>query len=177
MKKRNIIIFISSFILLVLVSVFFVSYGFIMNEVTGNETYKILKFKRSSIKIEYSSGNEELVTGQDGYFIAGSTIRKSFNIKNTGSEAVSYSIKLIDVDNPFTRKEDLVYELYLGNELISTNIFPSEEINYIAYNQTLEVNEEKSYEIVIKYKTSAENQIVDSGKSISASLDFEETID
>ena len=177
MKKKNIIIFIGSFIILILASVFFVSYGFIMNEITGNETSKTLKFKRSSIKIEYSSGNEELVSEQDGYFVAGSTIRKSFYIKNTGDEAVSYSIKLINVDNPFTRKEDLVYELYLGNELIANNIFPSEAINYIAYNQTLDVNEEKNYEIVIKYKTSSENQIVDSGKTIRATLDFEETIE
>lgn len=177
MKKKNIIIFISTFIILILISVFFVSYGYIMNEVTGNETSKILKFKRSSIKIEYSSGNEELVTEQDGYFVAGSTIRKSFNIKNTGDEAVSYSIRLINVENPFERKDDLVYELYLGNALIANNIFPSEEINYIAYDQTLDINEEKNYEIVIKYKTSSENQIVDSGKAIRATLDFEETVE
>ena len=112
MKKKNIIIFISTFIILILISVFFVSYGYIMNEVTGTETSKILKFRRSSIKIEYSSGNEELVTGQDGYFVAGSTIRKSFNIKNTGDEAVSYSIRLINVENPFERKEDLVYYIH-----------------------------------------------------------------
>lgn len=177
MKKKNIIIFVSSFIVLILVSVFFVSYGFIMNEVAGNETSKTLTFKRSSIKIEFNSGNEELVTEQDGYFIAGSTIKKAFTIKNTGSETVSYSIKLIDIVNPFTRKEDLTYELYLGNELISSNIFPSEEISYIANNQVLEVNQEKKYELIIKYATSTENQIVDSGKSIHATLDFEETID
>ena len=148
-----------------------------MNEVTGNETSKILKFRRSSIKIEYSSGNEELFTGQDGYFVAGSTIRKSFNIKNTGDESVSYSIRLINVENPFERKDDLAYELYLGNALIANNIFPSEEINYIAYDQTLDINEEKKYEIVIKYKTSSENQIVDSGETIHATLDFEETVE
>lgn len=177
MKKKNIIIFITTFILLVLVSVFFVSYGYIMNVVTGNEGSKTLTFKRSSIKIEFSNGNEELVSEQDEYFIAGSTIRKKFTIKNTGSEDVSYSIKLIDVINPFTRKEDLVYELYLEDDLIANNIFPSEEINYIAYNQILKIGELKNYEIVIKYKTSLENQIVDSGKTIHASLDFEETIE
>lgn len=176
MKKKNIIIFITTFILLILVSVFFVSYGYIMNVVTGNESSKTLTFKRSSIRIEFISGNEELVNEQDGYFIAGSTIRKKFTIKNTGSESVSYSIKLIDVENPFERKEDLVYELYSNDKLIANNIFPSEEINYIAYNQELEINEEKNYEIVIKYKTSIENQIIDSGKTIHASLDFEETI-
>lgn len=148
-----------------------------MNKVAGNESSKTLTFKRSSIKIEFSNGNEDLVTEQDGYFIAGSTIRKSFNIKNTGSEVVSYSIKLIDIVNPFTRKEDLTYELYLNDELISSNIFPSNEVEYIALNQILEVNEEKKYELVIKYATSSENQIVDSGKSIYATLDFEETIE
>lgn len=177
MKKKNIIIFMSTFILLVLISIFFISYGFVMNKVNGNETAKTLTFKRSSIKIEFSNGNEELITNQDGYFVAGSTIRKSFNIKNTGSETVSYSIKLIDIVNPFTRVEDLTYELYLGNELISTNQFPTNKTEYIAYNQTLNVKEEKTYELVVKYKTSSENQIVDSGKSISATLDFEETID
>ena len=148
-----------------------------MNKVAGNESSKTLTFKRSSIKIEFSNGNEDLVTEQDGYFIAGSTIRKSFNIKNTGSEVVSYSIKLIDIVNPFTRKEDLTYELYLNDELISSNIFPSNEVEYIALNQILEVNEEKKYELVIKYATSSENQIVDSGKSIYATLAFEETIE
>ena len=107
-------------------------------------------------------------------FIAGTTISKTFKLKNTGNESISYNIKLIDVENTFNRKQDLIYELYLNNELIATNEFPFNDNTYIAKDQTINTNEEKDYELKIKYLKSYENQIEDSGKVLKAKINFEE---
>lgn len=178
MKKKNTIILISIFLILLgVLGVVFVSYGFITNRVAGNEESKKATFKRNSVSIEFSDGTEKLVSNQDGYFIAGSTISKSFNIKNTGSESVAFDIMLDKIVNPFTRIQDLTYELYSDDELISSGIFPTEETYMIANNQKLTAGTSKNFKLLVKYATSDENQIADSGKTIEATLAFQETTD
>lgn len=177
MKKKNTVMLVSFLlILLVILGVVFVSYGFITNKITGNEGSKKITFKRSSVSIEFSDGTEELMSSQEGYFVAGSIITKSFNVKNTGSEDVAFDIKLDKVVNPFKRTQDLTYELYEKDELLSSGVFPTEETYTIAYNQQLVKNETKEYVLKIRYATSNENQIEDSGKNIEATLAFEETV-
>ena len=68
MKKKNLIILISTAVFLLLISVFFVSYGYITNGIIGNETSKGYLFKRNLLKIEYSGGNETIDSEQNDFY-------------------------------------------------------------------------------------------------------------
>lgn len=174
MKKKNIIIIVGSLVFLTLIAILLTSYAFISNRVSGNETSTKVLFKRNSIKAEFIGGSEEISNGNE--FIAGTILKKEFTLKNTGDEFISYNVLLSDVDNTFNRKDDLVYELYVNNELVSTGIFPNED-TVIKTKETISKNEEKNYLLVIKYLKSFENQSVDNGKIIKAKIDFQETTD
>lgn len=174
MKRKNIIILVITLLLLVGVSVLFVSFAYVSNVAVGNETSSKTVFKRSTMKVEYSGGNES-ITSNSGNFNPGTVLTKTFSLKNIGDKDVTYNIKLSDVKNDFNRKNDISYELYMDNQLISSNVFPSSDI-VIKNNESIKINEKRDYKLVIKYSQSDENQIVDSGKIISAKIDFEENI-
>ena len=168
-KNRNIIIGI--IIVLILVSLaLVVSFAFEETTTVGNETVTNTIFKNKKISIEYNNGTNELITST-GLFNPGSTLIKAFSIKNTGNKEAKYSISLKDVINTFERKDDITYELKIDNNIISSGIFPSNDTILIENEVVLE-NETKYYSLTIKYNESEENQIIDSGKTISAKVDL-----
>lgn len=170
MNKRRIII-LSIIVLLVASSLLYVSYGYLLARVEGNTTAKKFASLSQILKVEYSGGNNMLTSNIDEYFIPGSELVKTFTIKNTGNVRLNFSINLKDVVNNFIRIDDLVYELYLEDNLIISDVLPNYD-SVIAYNQTLAIDEEKTYTLKVIYKTSSENQIIDQGKNISANIDF-----
>ena len=171
MNKKSKIIILSIIILLIVSSLLYVSYGYVMTKVEGNTTVKKFASLSQVLKIEYSDGTETLNSGD--YFIPGSVLTKTFTIKNTGNVNLIFSVNLNNVSNNFTRFEDLVYELYLGDELLVKNTFPEKD-DVIAYSQNINVNETLNYTLKIIYNKSEENQIVDQGKIIRAEIDFEQ---
>lgn len=173
--KKKLIIPISLISIVALVAVFYVSYGFVAARITNNEFAKKQTFINQKLEIEYSDGSEELIS-KNTSFIPGSTITKTFTIKNNGNVKLNFKINLKDVINEFSRKNDITYELYLEDELIATNKFPNFN-STIAYNQTINVNRINNYKLKIIYNSSEENQIIDQGKIISGKIDFEEQKD
>lgn len=172
MKKKNIIILVSIGALLIIISTFFVSFGYLSSQIISKDG-KSSSFLNQIIKVEYSDGTEKLITKESNNFIPGSTIEKTFNIKNIGNKDIFYSIKLDKVENTFERLNDITYELYLNDTLINTNTFPT-TTSTIAYNLFLKQNDTNNFKLVVKYNNSTENQIVDSGKIINAIFSFEE---
>ena len=186
MNKKSRIIILSILILLTISTLLYVSYGYIISKVEGNETAKKLSAVAKILEIEYSGGNETLSTDGE-YFIPGSVLTKTFTIKNQkktpyekGRVKVDFKIELVDVSvslngatTTFNRPQDLRYELYLGDKLISDDIFPAED-SVIAFNQTIDVDETLNYTLKVYYDKTEENQIDDQGKVITAKLYFEE---
>lgn len=177
MKKKVLII--SSIIFVIVVATLFVSYGYITAEISGNETSKQSVFNGQIIKVEYSDGTETL-TSKQGVFTPGSTITKTFTIKNTGNVSVKYSINLDNITNTFTRKNDITYELTSNDNILKNGmydakgIFPDNKL-MILNKDILNVGESKTYTLKINYLNSEENQIVDSGKSLKARIVLEES--
>lgn len=174
MKRKNIIILVATLLLLVVVSILFVSFAYVSNVAVGNETSSKTVFKRSTMKVEFSGGSES-ITNNSNNFNPGAVLTKTFSLKNIGDKDVTYDIKLSDVKNDFNRKNDISYELYINDQLISSNVFPSVDTT-IKSNENIKTNEKRDYTLIIKYNQSDENQIVDSGKIISAKIDFNESI-
>lgn len=172
MKNKRLIIFLSTMIILIFSSLLFITYGYVTSEVSGNENSKQFASLSKYMKVEYSDGTNKLGGKSNDYFIPGSVLTKQFKITNTGNMDAKYSISLTNITNEFERREDLIYELYLNDNLIVSDILPNTN-SVIAYNQECAIDEILNYTLKIIYKESDENQIVDQGKTISASLDFE----
>lgn len=184
MNKKNKVIILSILILITMSSLLYVSYGYLISKVEGNSTAKKLSAVAKILEIEYSDGSETLSTDGE-YFIPGSTLTKNFTIKNhkkssteRGRVKADFQIELVDVTvslngetTTFSRPQDLRYELYLGDNLISDDIFPTED-SVIAFNQTIDVDETLNYTLKVYYDKSEDNQIEDQGKVISAKLYF-----
>lgn len=170
--RKSIIIILASIIVFIISSMLYITYGYVTAEISGNEASKKITNLSQVLKVEYSGGTNELITEQDNYFVPGSTLTKTFSIKNVGNVDLDFSINLNNVTNEFTRPNDLIYELYLGDDLLISDIFPTEDAT-IAYNQSLNIGDTSTYTLKIMYLKSEENQIEDQGKIINASIDFE----
>lgn len=173
MSKKSKITILSFAILFIFSSMLYITYGYVTAEISGNETSKKITSLSQVLKVEYSGGTNELLSSQDNYFVPGSTLTKTFSIKNVGNQDLNFSINLNNITNDFTRPKDLVYELYLGEQLLITDKFPEED-RAIAYNQSLNIGNTSTYTLKIIYKKSEENQIEDQGKIINASIDFDQ---
>jgi len=178
-KKRTFIIVSIAFV--IVIATIFISYGFITSVISGNESSKkniYTVFNSKDVKVEYSDGTETLSSNQ-GAFTPGSTIIKTFTIENTGDAGIKYSINLDDITNSFSRKEDITYELTSNDTILkngmyeATGIFPENKLT-ILNKDILGVGESKTYTLKITYLNSNENQIIDSGSSISAKIVIEE---
>ena len=181
MKKKSIVIILSLIIITVLSSILYVSYGYITSKIEGNSSSKNFANLSQILEFEFSGGTEKLSSIQDGYFVPGSVLTKTFSVKNTGNVPVYFSINLSDikitklvkengvskeVDTIFERPEDLEYEIYLNDNLIIRDVLPTED-SAIVYNQYINIDE------TLNYKKSLENQIADQNKQISMNITFE----
>ena len=164
--KRYLLVSISCVLLLV-VTLIFISYAYKPTTILGNDNSRNNLFKVKGVSIEYS-GRSNILNSNSDYFLPGSTLNKTFVVRNTGDKDVLFDISLENVVNTFERKEDIVYELKVNNDIISSGTFPNEDI--VLANETLLKNEEKMYTLIIKYSMSLENEIVDNGKTINANV-------
>lgn len=120
MKKNKLFIFCIIMIVVIVSGLLYVSYGYVVSKVSGNETAQSYEAISQVLKIEFDGGDEELVSNQEGYFIPGSTLTKTFSIKNVGTKDVNFRIEIDDFINKFVRTDDLEYKLYRDtNTLIS----------------------------------------------------------
>ena len=171
--KNKLIIFYSTAIILISFGLLYITYGYMATKITGNSNTSVSITSRY-LAIEYSDGTENLSDESSEYFIPGSTITKTFSIKNTGNVDLDYNILIENLSNPFIRTQDITYDLYLNEELIISDIFPTNDSPYLYRNAKILKNETQNYKLVITYLKSRENQIEDQGKIISGKIGFEE---
>ena len=172
MKNKKLIISLIIVVFVILSSILLMTYGYMTGIISGNETSKKYALRSKILKVEYSDGTEVLSSNNDK-FIPGSIIEKTFTVKNVGDEDLYFDIILDEVSNTFSRTNDITYELYNNDNIISQDIFPTTETETISSNLYIKKDEIKKYKIKIKYLNSTENQIEDSGKNISAKIIFE----
>ena len=173
MKNKRMIVVCLTAIILIITGLLYFSYGYYMTNITGTDNSKKLTSLTKIFKFEFSDGTEKLVSNNTN-FIPGSTLEKTFTIVNKSTEGVYFNIDLDGVTNTFSRFNDIIYEVYYNDKIISTNIFPTMNVS-IATNLYIEKNGTRTYMLKVKYLNSEENQINDMGKSISADIVFSRT--
>ena len=106
-RKKGIIIGTTGIIIVTLALIGF-TYGFYLSLISGNESSKRVKVTAGKSKLEYV----ELSSEVDIIIGPGYTNTKYFAVKNVGDISASYYIYLVDVENTFNRKNDIVYTIY-----------------------------------------------------------------
>ena len=106
-RKKGIIIGTTGIIIVALALIGF-TYGFYLSLISGNESSKKVKVTAGKSKLEYV----ELSTEVDTIIGPGYTNTKYFAVQNVGDISGSYYLYLVDVENTFIRKNDIVYTIY-----------------------------------------------------------------
>lgn len=175
MKNKKIFIY-SLIIILSILSIIGISFGFYMMRINGNTNTKSVEVTAVDKKVNFVDHAAE----GTNYLSLGKEYSKTFDVYNISNEdgLVTYHIYLDNVSNNFIRKQDITYTLYRGTpggseEIIATGVFPSVN-SYLAVNETLyDKSDERAtgwhnYTLKIKYNLSnTEKQDDDQGHSIN----------
>ena len=164
MKKKHIII---SGIALFLITILLLglTYAYYKTKVIGNTNEKTISSVGKKLEVTYTDGNG--VIKPTGKIEPGYTVTKTFSVKNTGDDTATYSIKLDNITNTFSRAEDWTYVLKEGNTELSTGIIPTYETTLLDSIE-IESGATKSYSLVVTYANLSDvDQSIDMGATLS----------
>ena len=179
MKNKKIFIF-SLIMILSILSIIGISFGFFMMKINGNPNTKSVEVTAVDKKVKYI----EYSNGGTNYLSLGKENIKWFSVENIGDGPVTYHIYLDNVSNNFVRKQDITYILYrklagvidedLKNyEIVASGVFPSQN-GYLAVNEVLNDTSDGlttgiyTYALKVKYNLSNnEDQTEDQGNNIN----------
>ncbi|MBQ3020942.1 MAG: hypothetical protein IJD92_01805 [Bacilli bacterium] len=148
-------------IIMVTISLLGFTYGFYINRVIGNTNQKTVEAISGLDQVEITDISNETISEiiRPGY-----TYTKIFTVKNTGDLDSTYSIYLMDVENNFIRKEDIVYTLYRKNgnntidssdlstaEIVASGIYPSGNAIILKDEKLNNSNDTYTYALKVEY--------------------------
>lgn len=167
--------------ILVIVSMLFVvsliitaSYAYFVANVSGND---------SSYETVITTGKMALMLNEDNQVILntalpGSSVSKTFSVKNTGTVDTVYDVYLSEILNTFVDKNDLVYTLTsaTGCQTTSETVVPSVvgEQSKIVSSCSINAGETQEYTLTITFKETNDNQDDNKGKKFSAKISVNE---
>ena len=107
-KKENRILILSILGTLLLLSIAVAgSYAYFVANVSGNKDTNNVVVTNGVMSLEYKDGDEVSLTNA----VTGSSVSKTFTVKNTGNVSTNYTIYFSELSNKFVDKTDLVYTL------------------------------------------------------------------
>ena len=107
-KKENRILILSILGTLLLLSIAVAgSYAYFVANVSGNKDTNNVVVTNGVMSLEYKDGDEVSLTNA----VPGSSVSKTFTVKNTGNVSTNYTIYFSELSNKFVDKTDLVYTL------------------------------------------------------------------
>ena len=169
-KKNKIIISITGIVLVLLILVG-LTYGYYLTRISGNTSDKSISIDMANLELTYSDGNG-LIEAKS--IIPGETIAtKTFTVKNTGNAKVSnYVVYLDSVVNNFEDKNDLKLTLTCTSDIGNcngTNItYPS--TNIMLVTNDIEEKETQSYELKVEFIETNDNQSDNMNKEMSGNI-------
>lgn len=169
-KKNKLIVSITGIVLILLILVG-LTYGYYLTRISGNTSDKSISIDMANLELTYSDGNG-LIEAKS--IIPGETIAtKTFTVKNTGNAKVSnYVVYLDSVVNNFEDKNDLKLTLTCTSDIGNcngTNItYPS--TNIMLVTNDIEEKETQSYELKVEFIETNDDQSDNMNKEMSGNI-------
>ena len=169
-KKNKLIVSITGIVLVLLILVG-LTYGYYLTRISGNTSDKSISIDMANLELTYSDGNG-LIEAKS--IIPGETIAtKTFTVKNTGNAKVSnYVVYLDSVVNNFEDKNDLKLTLTCTSDIGNcngTNItYPS--TNIMLVTNDIEEKETQSYELKVEFIETNDDQSDNMNKEMSGNI-------
>lgn len=174
-KKRLITSMVA--ILLLVITLFGITYAYFIAKVKGNENNKSINVTSGKLELTFIDGKETINVEniQPGAILES----KTFSVKNTGTEDIkSYEVYLDDIINELDYPSDLRYELTcasdMGTCVGSSSSFPQDEEKLVT--NSIKVNEIQSYTLILKYIETHTDQSKDMNKRVEAIVNIRDEI-
>ena len=172
MKNKKILI-LSIIGSLLLVSIAIASsYAYFTANVSGNKDTNNVVVTSGVMTLEYKDGDEITLDNA----VPGSSVTKTFTVKNTGNVATNYTIYFSELSNKFVDKTDLVYTLTSsdgGKSVAQTQVPDSNEA--MVSNYAIDAGKTHTYTLNITFLDKDENQDDNQNVSFSTKVSINET--
>ena len=202
MNRRQKIIVSVTGIFLVLLLLVGLTYAYFLTRITGNTNTKSISVKTANLALVYGDGNgilevgEVLVPGDTVKFktASGDTVdKKTFSVTNEGNATTDYVVVIDEVKVTYTstvevdgvthtagstttfESNDFVYTLTCTsgcNGVDTQTVFPIE--GGILVGNSIDVDEEQTYELSMTYLETGENQSNDMNKTLTARVNIKD---
>ena len=171
--KKIIILSIVGVLLLASIGVA-VSYAYFNASVSGNPTTNNVVVTNGVMALEYKDGDEINLANA----IPGSSVSKTFTVKNTGNVSTNYTIYFSELSNKFVDKTDLVYTLTSsdGGKNVAQTQVPSKNDAMVS-NYAIDAGKTHTYTLTITFLDKDANQDDNQGVSFSTKVSINETKD
>ena len=151
-----------------------VSYAYFNASVSGNPTTNNVVINNGVMALEYKDGDEVSLTNA----VPGSSVSKTFTVKNTGNVATNYTIYFSELSNKFVDKTDLVYTLTSsdGGKNVAQTQVPSKNEAMVS-NYAIEAGKTHTYTLTITFLNKDENQNDNMNVSFTTKIGINESVE
>ena len=148
------------------------SYAYFVANVSGNKDTNNVVVTNGVMALEYKDGDAINLDNA----IPGSSVTKTFTVKNTGNVSTNYTIYFSELSNKFVDKTDLVYTLTSndGGKNVAQTQVPSTNEAMVS-NYAIEAGKTHTYTLTITFLDKDENQDDNQNVSFSTKVSINET--
>ena len=174
MKDKKILILSIAGVLLLVSIVVATSYAYFVANVSGNKDTNNVVVTNGVMSLEYKDGDEINLANA----IPGSSVSKTFTVKNTGNVATNYTIYFSELSNKFVDKTDLVYTLTSsdgGKNVAQTQVPDSNDA--MVSNYAIEAGKTHTYTLTITFLNKDENQNDNMNVSFTTKIGINESVE
>ena len=174
MKNKKILI-LSIIGSLLLVSIAIASsYAYFVANVSGNKDTNNVVVTNGVMSLKYTDGDDITLANA----VPGSSVSKTFTVKNTGNVSTNYTIYFSELSNKFVDKTDLVYTLTSsdGGKNVAQTQVPSTNDAMVS-NYSIDAGKTHTYILTITFLNKDENQDDNQGVSFSTKVSINESVE
>ena len=174
MKDKKILILSIVGVLLLVSIVVASSYAYFTANVTGNKDTNNVVITNGVMSLEYKDGDEINLANA----VPGSSVSKTFTVKNTGNVSTNYTIYFSELSNKFVDKTDLVYTLTSsdGGKSVAQTQVPDSNAAMVS-NYAIEAGKTHTYTLTITFLNKDENQNDNMNVSFTTKIGINESVE